>query len=603
MTISLVIGQLAGTPTDSATSGSVEFPGNVTAGNLITIQVSAFKPSNDAFVVGDITKSAGTATLGAFTLDRGHNFNYTGTEHLNTAVFSCLVTGSGSCTINVGGAPAGSFFNVTCSEWSSTVGWDAARVEAVNSAQAASGAPDSGNATSVGNGLYIGGVSTATSGSTTHTQDGSFTLIDEEENGAAHITGAGIYRIVSAGTTDSASWTAPTTVPYAAVVVLYREAAVAAITGTATATITEADVVTGGKTIIATLTNDTYVVASVTTAITQPASANGGTASTTSFSITLPTTQANDILILEFCHRGTGLGTIAGTSVSVGGLTWTHKNSQTFAAGAFSGQMYWTRATGNHGTQTVTGASLTNSCAAIVKVKRGCVESGDPFTNAATIVGEENASANETQAQITTLIDGADVNFTVLNSPDLAVSTHACTSPGALADEVEVLSTGGTDTSISSACAVKASAGATGSFTWAQTDAASGSYAYALEPKVTTPFADARAAIRDGIDSAQAEAAGWDAKVKPNIPLGNIVRTSGTVCTITLQAQADYDITAQETITVTVPASALTGGVAIVGTPTFTVDTSGGAPADPEGSLIHGKLLGGGLLITGVLIG
>lgn len=98
-----------------------------------------------------------------------------------------------------------------------------------------------------------------------------------------------------------------------------------------------------------------------------------------------------------------------------------------------------------------------------------------------------------------------------------------------------------------------------------------------------TWFDDIRADIIAGLDSAQSEAAGWDAKVKANIPVANVVRTSDTVVTITLQAQADYDITAQETITVTVPASAVAGAAQIVATPTFTVDTAvGGADAVPQ---------------------
>jgi hypothetical protein len=43
------------------------------------------------------------------------------------------------------------------------------------------------------------------------------------------------------------------------------------------------------------------------------------------------------------------------------------------------------------------------------------------------------------------------------------------------------------------------------------------------------------------------------------------------VITITLQAQSDYDISAQETITATVPATALVGAEAVVATPTFTI--------------------------------
>ena len=83
--------------------------------------------------------------------------------------------------------------------------------------------------------------------------------------------------------------------------------------------------------------------------------------------------------------------------------------------------------------------------------------------------------------------------------------------------------------------------------------------------------------IINGIDSAQAEAAGWDAVVKATQGVAGVVRTSGTVVTITLDAQASYSITANETITATIPATALTGGVQIVASPTFTVTNASSA--------------------------
>ena len=214
-------------------------------------------------------------------------------------------------------------------------------------------------------------------------------------------------------------------------------------------------------------------------AVTYIVNALGGTTTTTSFSITLPTTQAGDILILEFCHRGTGNGTIAGTYT---GPAFTLKHSQLFASSAFSGKTYYSRATGNHSGETVTGSGLINSCAAILTVYRGALASGDPLADA-TIVGEENASGNETQAQITTATNGSWVVLVVVNSPDLAVATQACTSPGTLTERAERLSTGGTDSSIAHASAEKASAGGTGALTWTQTDAASGSWAYAIKPE------------------------------------------------------------------------------------------------------------------------
>lgn len=78
-------------------------------------------------------------------------------------------------------------------------------------------------------------------------------------------------------------------------------------------------------------------------------------------------------------------------------------------------------------------------------------------------------------------------------------------------------------------------------------------------------------ALIAGIDSAQSEAAGWDAVVKANMVYTDVVRTSNTVVTITLAAEATYAITANETITVTIPATALTGNALIVATPTLSV--------------------------------
>lgn len=105
--------------------------------------------------------------------------------------------------------------------------------------------------------------------------------------------------------------------------------------------------------------------------------------------------------------------------------------------------------------------------------------------------------------------------------------------------------------------------------TWAGTDENAGQLI-----ELCLPFNARRQSIIDGLDSAQSETYGWDAEVKAKIPVTDVVRTSDTVVTITLSAEAAYDITAQETITVTVPAVALAGNTQIVATPTFTVDTA-----------------------------
>ena len=83
-----------------------------------------------------------------------------------------------------------------------------------------------------------------------------------------------------------------------------------------------------------------------------------------------------------------------------------------------------------------------------------------------------------------------------------------------------------------------------------------------------------RSAIIQGFDSASAGANGWNAEIRDKEVVGAVVRTSDTVVTVTFTANTAYNISANETITVTVPGAALTGTNPITATPTFTI-TSG----------------------------
>ncbi len=78
-------------------------------------------------------------------------------------------------------------------------------------------------------------------------------------------------------------------------------------------------------------------------------------------------------------------------------------------------------------------------------------------------------------------------------------------------------------------------------------------------------------ALINGIDSDGLEAFGWDAVVKAGLTFNEVTRTSATVVTITLPAFGTYDVTADETITVTVPATAVASATAITATPTFDI--------------------------------
>jgi hypothetical protein len=94
--------------------------------------------------------------------------------------------------------------------------------------------------------------------------------------------------------------------------------------------------------------------------------------------------------------------------------------------------------------------------------------------------------------------------------------------------------------------------------------------------------------IINGLTSAQSETHGWNNEVKAKIAVTDVVQTSTTIVTITLDAEAAYDITSTETITATIPATALTGGVAIVASPTFAITATAGATLPVGGKTLLG---------------
>ena len=83
-------------------------------------------------------------------------------------------------------------------------------------------------------------------------------------------------------------------------------------------------------------------------------------------------------------------------------------------------------------------------------------------------------------------------------------------------------------------------------------------------------FEAQRQNIIDGIASNLSEPDGWNAR-RSDFPVTDVVRTSATIVTITLSASSGYGISTAETLTVTVPASAIVYGAALTGTPTMVI--------------------------------
>ncbi|MDH5738734.1 MAG: hypothetical protein OEY77_00245 [Nitrospira sp.] len=178
------------------------FSSNVSSGSLLVVSAARWRSFDSAlYIAGDLTKSAGTATIGSPTL----HYSAAAGSHQVVGIWSVLVTGSGSLTLQVAHPSGGTYGSVVAAEYSGT--WDSSRTEASNTGTGTGAAADSGNATSAGAAVFIGALTTDHSGTPALTEDAAFSLLGEDEDASARIQHAAIERIVASGTTDSASWT------------------------------------------------------------------------------------------------------------------------------------------------------------------------------------------------------------------------------------------------------------------------------------------------------------------------------------------------------------------------------------------------------------
>ncbi len=208
---------------------------------------------------------------------------------------------------------------------------------------------------------------------------------------------------------------------------------------------------------------------------------------TTSFTVGIQSqVVANDILILSVTNRDADAAPSV-TDNDTGGNTWARLESGT---GCLT--VWWKRATSATASKTITVSGLTGSSSGVLCAFNGC-RLGTPYE---AVSYENNASANESHAAITTSRDGAWVVLAIGNdSNDLATDTQAATSPSTITERGEKLSTGGSDCSNTLCAAEKTTAGSTGTITWAQVDGASCSCAFALVPAVSLTTASGSFAL------------------------------------------------------------------------------------------------------------
>lgn len=204
MTIAAVAGQGNGSKLNGVTGVFRNMANPVKEGSLLVFQAMKHSNTTDAFLSADCAKNAGTCTLGPMTLDRTVQVDVGGgLGFCGMGIWSCICTGAGSLTIGITGQPSGSNMLIAVNEF--TGSWNATRQEAGNTGSSATdgdAAFSSGNATSAGAAVFVGGLALDRNTGQTNTPDGAFTVIWTDAL-STDCNGSAGYRIVSSGTTDA----------------------------------------------------------------------------------------------------------------------------------------------------------------------------------------------------------------------------------------------------------------------------------------------------------------------------------------------------------------------------------------------------------------
>lgn len=181
---------------------------------------------------------------------------------------------------------------------------------------------------------------------------------------------------------------------------------------------------------------------------------------TTSFTLVINAgVLADDLLILSCTNRDATTNPSV-TDNDTGGNAWARLDS-----GASGLSVWWKRATSATASKTITAGSFTGSSSAVLSIYRGASKAATPYANA---TQESNASGDASHAGFTTTRAGSWVFLCVAQrTNDIAISGQTtATSPGALAEQGDNLSTGGLDCANSLASAEKVAVGSTGAFSW-----------------------------------------------------------------------------------------------------------------------------------------
>lgn len=188
--------------------------GSWDVGDLVAVSVSWVCASSPTITPGMLTQTGGTGAITEVQLNESNGGATGGGTFSGVSIWSFRVTTAGPITVTVAGFPSGggySFLTANHAGASSTVGFNASRVEAINSAFSATDgatAQSSGSATSAGEAWFVSALGLNNGAALTITPPSGFAAVtDNGAAGAADEVNAMADDLVSSGTTQAAAWT------------------------------------------------------------------------------------------------------------------------------------------------------------------------------------------------------------------------------------------------------------------------------------------------------------------------------------------------------------------------------------------------------------
>jgi hypothetical protein len=254
---------------------------------------------------------------------------------------------------------------------------------------------------------------------------------------------------------------------------------------------------------------------------------------TTSATVTLPTTAADDILIVTVNNGGAN----AALTLTTGTFSLDTSLALIGSGGGWTtgwGGTYWVRCSGNHSGETIIATGATDSCSMLVQRFSGCATTGNPYD---TNISEATvgSGANCALAAFNTTLPNTLVVYTVSRDDNIAATTP--TKGGvAMGNLTDATSTGGADSGSAMASLAQSGTGTTGAFSMtfaAGTNTGKRATAFALKeppPLVLGGVAsEADAALAATVSQPQAPVSGGVASEADSGPVATVSQPQAPV--------------------------------------------------------------------------